>query len=96
MNLLFHVSTPGGGSLVLPLALAAQRAGASYAAFFTHEGVRGLQQPALLLALDQAERAVVCEDSWHRFCPGVDCPVEKGSQTINSALMAAADRVVAL
>jgi hypothetical protein len=39
---------------------------------------------------------VVCEESWHRFCSGLDCPVENGSQTINSALMAEAEKVVAL
>jgi len=39
---------------------------------------------------------VVCEESWHRFCPSLDCPVEYGSQTINSGLMAKAVRVVAL
>jgi hypothetical protein len=96
MNILFHVSTPGGGALLLPLAQAAQRAGTSFAAFFTHEGVLGLKTEALVSALKVAERAVVCEESWHRFCPSLDCPVEYGSQTINSGLMAKAVRVVAL
>ncbi|MDX9994134.1 MAG: hypothetical protein RBS28_02340 [Rhodocyclaceae bacterium] len=96
MNILFHVTTPGGGALLAPLALAAGRKGAGFAAFFTHEGVLGLKDPALLAALAGAERAVVCEESWHRFCPGIDCPVEHGSQTTNSALMAEAERVVAL
>jgi hypothetical protein len=96
MNILFHVSTPGGGALLEPLAHAASRKGASFAAFFTHEGVRGLLAPTLLTALSGAERAVVCEESWHRFCPGRACPVENGSQTINSGLMAEADKVVAL
>lgn len=95
MNLLFHVSTRDGGSLLQPLALAAKRANASFAAFFTHEGVLGLREAGLVAALAGA-RAVVCEESWHRFCPGSDCPVESGSQTINSALMAEAERVVAL
>lgn len=96
MNILFHVTTSGGGALLAPLARAAHRQGASFAAFFTHEGVLGLREPALLAALADAERAVVCEESWHRFCPGLECPVEDGSQTTNSALMAEADRVVAL
>ena len=96
MNILFHVSTPGGGASLAPLALAAQRAGASFAAFFTHEGVLGLKEAELLTALQGAERAVVCEESWHRFCPGLTCPIENGSQTINSGLMAEAERVVAL
>lgn len=96
MNILFHISTAAGGALLLPLAQAADRAGASFAAFFTHEGVMGLNDARLVAALSGAERAVVCEESWHRFCPGRDCPVENGSQTINSALMGEAERVVCL
>jgi hypothetical protein len=96
MNLLFHVSTAAGGALLAPLAAAAMRAGASFAAFFTHEGVAGLRDPTLVAALAPAARAVVCEESWHRYCPGLDCPVELGSQTINSALMGEAERVVSL
>lgn len=95
MKLLFHVTTAGGGELLLPLVQAAKRTNASFAAFFTHEGALGLRSPALVTALE-GTRAVVCEESWHRFCPGNDCPVENGSQTINSALMAEADKVVAL
>lgn len=96
MNILFHVTTAGGGTLLAPLSRAAARKQASIAAFFTHEGVLGLKDPSLLDALAGAERTVVCEESWHRFCPGLDCPVELGSQTANSALMAEADKVVAL
>lgn len=95
MNLLFHVTTAAGGRLLLPLVRAARRAHASFAVFFTHEGVLGLKDADLVAALSGA-RAVVCEESWHRFCPGLTCPVENGSQTINSALMAEAERVVSL
>lgn len=96
MNILFHVSTAEGGRLLEPLALAAQRVGASFGAFFTHEGVVGLKDDGLVAALAAAERAVVCEESWHRICPGIDCPVELGSQTSNSALMGEAGKVVGL
>jgi hypothetical protein len=95
MDLLFHVTTAGGGDLLQPLTLAAKRAGARCAVFFTHEGVIGLKNPALVSALGGV-RAVVCEESWHRFCPGLECPVENGSQTINSALMSEARKVVSL
>jgi hypothetical protein len=96
MNILFHVSTAAGGRLLQPMALATRRAGASFAAFFTHEGVLGLKDENLLAAMAAAERSVVCEESWHRFCPGLDCPAEAGSQTINSSLMGEAERVVSL
>lgn len=96
MDLLFHVTTSEGGRLLPPLARAAGRAGCRFAAFFTHEGVLALTYADLAAALAGAERAVVCEESWHRFCPGRACPVEPGSQTLNSALMSEAARVVSL
>lgn len=96
MDFLFHVSTATGGQFLLPLVLAARRAGCSSGAFFTHDGVLGLKDARLITALAGIERAVVCEESWHRLCPGLDCPVEAGSQTDNSALMGLADKVVSL
>ena len=96
MDLLFHVSTAAGGRLLYPLLLAAGRAGCRIGAFFTYEGVLGLRDTDLAAALGSAERAVVCEESWHKFCHGLDCPLEAGSQTTNSALMGEAAKVVSL
>jgi hypothetical protein len=96
MDILFHVGTAAGGRLLYPLLLAAHRAGCSSGAFFTHEGVLGLRDTDLTAGLAHAERAVACEESWHRFCPGLVCPVEAGSQTSNSALMGEARKVVSL
>lgn len=96
MDILFHVSTPTGGQLLAPLAAAARRAGCGFGVFLTDDGVLGLHDIGTLAAIGSAQRAVVCEESWHRFCPGQPCPVEAGSQTINSALMGAAAKVVSL
>ncbi|MBI3094666.1 MAG: hypothetical protein HYY97_07310 [Rhodocyclales bacterium] len=96
MDILFHVSTAAGGRLLYPLLLAAARAGCSSGAFFTHEGALALRDTDLTAALVHVERAVVCEESWHRFCPGLPCPVEAGSQTSNSALMGETRKVVSL
>lgn len=96
MDLLFHVSTAQGGQLLLPMLRAAARAGCRVGAFFTHQGVLSLKDAELGAALGAAARAVVCEESWHRFCPGLPCPVESGSQTANSALMGEASKVVSL
>ncbi len=96
MKILFHVATEQGARFLLPLALACRRGGHAFAAFFTNEGVLGLRDGQLCAALRCAERAVVCEESWKRFDPGADCPVELGSQTDNSALMGRAARVVSL
>ncbi len=98
MDIFFHVSTEAGGRRLLrPLALACARAGHTFAAFFTHEGVRALADPALVDALRAAHTAAVCEESWHRYATaGQGCPVALGSQTTNSALIGAARRVVSL
>ena len=95
MDILFHVTTEAGALLLEPLALACRRGGHEFGAFFTHEGVRGLAGSHLQVALHDA-RAVVCEESWHRYCVDTPCPVELGSQTVNSTLMGEARRVVSL
>jgi len=96
MDILFHVSTADGGRFLLPLAQSCQRVGCAFGAFFTHEGVLGLKDTALQAALESATQAVVCEESWHRYCSDAVCPVEQGSQTANSAMMGVARRVVSL
>ena len=95
MDILFHVATEAGAQILLPLARACRRRGHAFAAFFTHEGVRGLLDAELQAALE-GSRAVVCEESWHRFCADAACPVELGSQTTNSAMMGEARKVVSL
>ena len=95
MDILFHVTTEAGAQLLAPLARACRRGNHAFAAFFTHEGVRALRDAEVQAALDGA-RTVVCEESWHRFCPDGACPAELGSQTVNSALMGEAAKVVSL
>ena len=95
MDILFHVATEAGAQFLLPLARACRRGHHAFAAFFTHEGVRGLLD-AELQAVLEGSRAVACEESWHRFCADAACPVELGSQTTNSALMGEAKKVVSL
>jgi hypothetical protein len=95
MDILFHVGTEAGAQLLAPLARACRRGNRAFAAFFTHEGVRALRDADVRAALEGA-RAVVCEDSWHRFCADAACPAELGSQTTNSALMGEARKVVSL
>lgn len=96
MDILFHVSTADGGRFLLPLAQSCRRVGCAFGAFFTHEGVLGLKDAGLQAALESATQAVVCEESWHRYCGDAACPVEQGSQTVNSAMMGDARRVVSL
>ncbi|GAB4165396.1 MAG: hypothetical protein Fur0039_01330 [Rhodocyclaceae bacterium] len=96
IDILFHVSTPGAARILLPLAQACARARVGFACFFTHDGVRVLEDAALRAALRAAGRAVACGESWKRFGGAEACPVELGSQTDDSALMGEAARVVSL
>lgn len=96
MQLMLHVSSPAATRLVIRLARACGRAGIEWGCFFTHAGVRLLQEQAVLVALASARRAVVCEHSWAQQFDGLACPVELGSQTVNSIMMAGAERVVSL
>ncbi len=91
-----HVATPEGGPIAAALARACARAGKSWSCFLTNDGVRALADPAIVAALKPGVRAVVCEHSWHQHMGGAACPLELGSQTVNSALMAEAGRVVSV
>jgi len=91
-----HIATPAGGPVAAALARACARAGVAWSCFLTNDGVRALADPDVVAALKPAARAVVCEHSWHQHMGGAACPVELGSQTVNSALMVEAGRVVSL
>ncbi len=96
MDVLLHVTTPDAARIVVPLGRALSRAGASWAVFLTNDGVRVLDDGDAAGVLSDAGRVAVCEHSWDLHCAGRACPVERGSQTVNSALMAEAARVVSL
>lgn len=96
MNLLFIVSTPDAGRVLLPLAAACKRKGARWSCFFTHDGVSVLAEPEMKEAACCAQRMVACEHSWARYMGDTPCPVELGSQTQNSIMVGEADRIVSL
>lgn len=96
MDVLFHVTTPDAKRFVAGLSAACARAGISWSCFFTNDGVKALADEALVAGLSTAERAIVCEHSWDLHMANRVCPIERGSQTANSALMAEALRVVSL
>ncbi|HVZ52696.1 MAG TPA: hypothetical protein VG986_12065 [Pseudolabrys sp.] len=96
MDVLLHITTPDAARIAAPLARALSAQGASWGCFLTNDGVRSLDDNAFSAVLSKAERVAVCEHSWQLHMTGRLCPVEQGSQTINSALMADARRVVSL
>ena len=96
MDLLVLVTTKDARSILIPLGQACGRKKISWAAFFTNDGVKNLQDDGVVKAIESGERTIVCQESWGHHLPGVDCPVELGSQTNNSALIAAAKHIVSL
>lgn len=97
MDVMVHVTTPESGPIASPLMRALSRAGIDWGCFVTNDGVRLLRDDAFVTALAGARRAVVCEHSWEKAGgTAPDCPIELGSQTINSAMMADAARLISL
>jgi len=96
MDVLLHVTTPDAVRIALALGHALSERGATWGCFLTNDGVKALGDAAFLATIEGAQRVAVCEHSWDLHMAGQPCPVEKGSQTINSALMGDADKVVSL
>lgn len=96
LDLLFVVSTDRGAHLMMPLAGACGRAGKTWGCFFTNDGVKLLLDDQVMSLMTGAARAIACEHSWERFMGEGSCPVELGSQTDHSALVADAASVVAI
>jgi hypothetical protein len=96
MDVLLHITSPSAAPVAAALGWALTAEGASWGCFLTNDGVQVLGDPDFSTAIDGAARVAVCEHSWDLHMSGTDCPVERGSQTVNSALMAEATRVVSL
>jgi len=95
MDILLHITTPTAAPIAAALGRALSAKGARWAAFLTNDGVKVLDDKAFAAVSKGAARVAACEHSWDLHMSG-DCPVERGSQTVNSALMAEADRVISL
>ena len=96
IDLLVIVSNPESGKILLPLANTCGDAGIGWAVFFTNDGVVTLENENLVKGLGSTSQAVVCQESWDSYMGGITCPLELGSQTNNSALLADAKRVLSL
>lgn len=96
MDLMLHITHPEAGPVAAGLAAALNRAGVAWSCFLTNDGVRALGHDGFRALIAGAAQAAVCELSWHRFMGDAACPVELGSQTTSSAMLAEARRVLAL
>jgi hypothetical protein len=96
MDLLFIISTPEAGKVLLPMVAACRRKGVIWGIFFTNDGVRLLEDINVIDALRCAKRAIVCEHSWSRFMPDTSCPADLGSQTQNSMMVGEVNHIISL
>ena len=96
MDVLIHMTCRDAARLAAPLGRALTSRGATWGCFITNDAVFAADDAAFIEAVKGASRAVVCEHSWDLHMAGRDNPFERGSQTINSGLMADAARVVSL
>lgn len=97
MDVMVHLTTRDSGVIALALMHALERAGTSWECFVTNDGAELLKNGDIIAAMNVGNRAVVCEKSWDKLDnKPANCPIELGSQTINSAMMANAARVVSL
>ena len=97
MEIMLHITSRDAGALATALMRALSRAEVSWGCFVTNDGAELLRDSKFTDALGGAGRAVVCEHSWKKLVNAPqNCPVEQGSQTINSTMMAEAERLVSL
>jgi len=96
MDVLLHIASPGAARIAAPLGRALTAKGARWGCFLTNDGVRAFDDESFAAVAASASRVCVCEHSWEQHMAGRTCPAERGSQTVNSALMAEARRVVSL
>jgi len=96
MDILLHITTPAAAPIAAALGRALSAKGATWAAFLTNDGVKAMNDVGFAAASKGAARVAVCEHSWDAHMSGQDCPVERGSQTVNSGLMAEATGVISL
>ncbi len=97
MEIIVHVTSQNALAIATPLMRALTRGGVTWGCFVTNDGVALLRDGDFIEALSGAARAVACEHSWEKVGgTAADCPIERGSQTINSTMMAEAERLVSL
>ena len=96
MKILLVISNPKTADILQGISESCSRAKQEYLCFFTGDGVKLLQDDEIIAAIQTAERNVACEHSWEKHFSSQQLPIEKGSQTDHSGMIAMVDRVVSL
>ncbi|MDA8191290.1 hypothetical protein [Acidiferrobacter thiooxydans] len=95
MDILFLVSRTESAPLLRGFLRACERRQIECGCFFTGPAAQLASDPEIVASLHAGPGSAVCEYSWERFGQG-QCPIPLGSQTDNSAMTAAARRIVSL
>lgn len=97
-QILFVVTHPDAAVYLLGMGLAASRRGIKFSIFFTGDGVLALSNNGdqLKPVTDAATEAIVCEHAWQDRLGESVCALKMGSQTDNSRMIGAIDKVVSL
>ena len=96
MNLLLIVSHKNLEAFLCPFISQLVERGIQFQCFFTGEGVLNLEQSELIDLLKKSSSSVVCHQSWQKFFNKTSSPINEGSQTNLSEMIADQVKVVSL
>ena len=96
MNILLVISHNNLENFLHPLLEKFNEREIKFSCFFTGTGVLNLTDSKLLKVLDISSKAIVCHQSWEKYFPEKKSPIEEGSQTNLSEMIAGDFKVVSL
>jgi len=68
----------------------------NFQCFFTGSGVLNLEEKKLITLLEKSSSSIVCHQSWQKFFKEKQSPIDEGSQTNLSEMIAKEVKVISL
>lgn len=96
MNILLVISHNDLEKFLQPLLEKFNERKINFSCFFTGTGVLNLTDSKLLKILNISSKAIVCHQSWEKYFPEKKSPIEEGSQTNLSEMIAGDYKVFSL
>jgi hypothetical protein len=96
MNILLVISHADLENFLHPLLEKLNEREINFSCFFTGTGVLNLSNSKLLKSLNNSSKAIVCHQSWEKYFPKKKSPIEEGSQTNLSEMIAGDYKVFSL
>ena len=96
MNILLVISHEDLENFLQPLLEKFNERKINFSCFFTGIGVLNLSDSKLLNVLNNSAKAIVCHQSWEKYFPEKKSPIEEGSQTNLSEIIAGDYKVFSL